>query len=48
MLGLCREEAFRESGSGAGDVQYLADPKSASTTMKMPRQYVSIAATYVN
>jgi sialate O-acetylesterase len=32
----------------SGDVQYLADPKSASTIVKMPRQYVSIAAWYLN
>jgi sialate O-acetylesterase len=32
----------------SGDVQYLADPKSASTTVKMPRQYVSVAAVYGN
>jgi len=31
-----------------GDVQYLADPKAAKTTLTMPRHYVSIAAGYVN
>jgi sialate O-acetylesterase len=32
----------------AGDVKYLADPKSASTTVKMPRRYVSVAAIFGN
>jgi len=32
----------------SGDVQRLADPKSAKTTVTMPRQYVSLAATYSN
>jgi sialate O-acetylesterase len=32
----------------SGDVTYLADPKSATTTVKMPRRYVSVAATYGN
>ena len=32
----------------SGDIKYLANPKSATTTLTMPRQYVSVAATFTN